>query len=132
MLPCTDDDPAGVVERRVRAAGTGQVPTDLVRPVGAVRLGNTAVIRAAVPEAAIDKDCDALSGEDRVGRHSRSDEWSDVLSEAEPTPVELRPEGDFGARVSPPVPLHDRAHSGGGGWRSGWLWAQEAFLGSIT
>jgi len=59
MLPDTQNEPAGVMESAVRVSVALPVAAHLLDPIGGIRVGSrTAVLWAAVPEAAVNEDRD--------------------------------------------------------------------------
>ena len=67
VFPDADDSPAQSLEFGVDPLVAGHVAVDFLVPVGAVGCGSSAVLGAAVPEAAVDEDGDARLDEDDVG-----------------------------------------------------------------
>lgn len=93
VFPCPDHLPPGRIERYDSRFIAFDVPAELRDPVVLVALGRDVMVRAAVPEAAIDEDHDTSASEDDVRLDPNSvaaDEQ--VLSEAQPSTVKLRPE----------------------------------------
>lgn len=66
VLPRADDMPAGGAESAVDAPITRGVAFELRAPIADVATGCIAVLRAAVPEAAINEDGDPPAREDDV------------------------------------------------------------------
>src|ERR1022692_2138402 len=81
MLPEPDHSPAGLAERRVGGSVPLDVPAQLRLPVPGVRRGLVAVLRTAVPEAAVHEDSDLARGEDDV--------WADPDPGGQVEPVVL-------------------------------------------
>jgi hypothetical protein len=88
MLPYADDEPAEPCQVIVVTTVALTVPLDLRRPVLRVRLGEDSVTRAAVPEAAVNEDCDAGAQEDDVDPRGASTR-SDPEVDAEPKTPEM-------------------------------------------
>ena len=70
MLPDAEDTPAEGAEGAGDEAVAGAVGGDLLPPEGGVRLRRRGVQRAAVPEATVDEDGEAVCPEDKVGFHA--------------------------------------------------------------
>ena len=121
MLPDAQDAPAGVLEVRVRLAVSLYVPRQLGAPIGAIGLGLCAMLRTAVPEAAVDEDGKASPLEDYVGSPSLSWQRRKVDSIPQACGVEDLPHGQLGTRVGPSVGLHGAPTCGGGRPRIGQL-----------
>ena len=87
------------------------VAADLRRPVVAVARRHPAVLRAAVPEAAVDEHRDAAAREHDVGlRPPAGRDDHVVLAEAQPARVQRAAERDLGRGVGAPVALHRAAY----------------------
>src|SRR5829696_3259520 len=112
VLPGAEHLPAVTCERAVDSTVSGDVASELRLPVRGVRTWRVAVVRAAVPEAAVDEDGEARAREDHVGSNDsgRSRDWV-IDPEAQPTSVELRPQSQFRSCVTPTVAAHALAHS---------------------
>jgi hypothetical protein len=67
VLPHSDDSPAGVGKAPVGVSIALAIPLDLRAPPLGIRRGPRHVQRAAMPEAAIDKDCYPRPAEHQVG-----------------------------------------------------------------
>lgn len=105
VLPNPNDEPADPSERR---GGTGvsiAIGLNLVGPPVGVVLREREVRRAAVPEAAIDEDCDPARTEHDIGASSAGWVRATVDSEPQPTPMELTSESDLRLRVPPALAL---------------------------
>jgi len=66
MCPEPDDAPARYAQSAIRLRVTLAVSEKLWNPVRLIRAGFTTVFRAAVPEAAIDEDGEALAPEGEI------------------------------------------------------------------
>src|SRR5829696_904503 len=112
VLPGAEHLPSVTCERAVDSTVSGDVASELRLPVRGVRPWRVAVVRAAVPEAAVDEDGEARAREDHVGSNDsgRSRDWV-IDPEAQPTSVELRPQSQFRSCVTPTVAAHALAHS---------------------
>jgi hypothetical protein len=69
VLPDTNDLPAGPCEPLIDVPISLHGPTQLRKPVGRIPFGQRSVLRAAVPEAAIDENSESGADEDYVGSH---------------------------------------------------------------
>src|SRR5688572_5751010 len=69
VLPHADDLPASASQHVVNLAIPISVPAQLRHPVVTVGLRDHLVLRAVVPEAAVDEDGDSGAGEDDVGAY---------------------------------------------------------------
>ena len=72
MLPDAEDAPAEGAEGAGDESVAGAVGGNLLLPEGGVRFRRRGVERAAVPEAAVDEDGEAVSPEDKVGFHAEA------------------------------------------------------------
>lgn len=88
MLPNSHHNPAGRTERRVVASITGNVRVELGTPPIGVRFWSYRMLRAAVPETAIDENNDPRPSQCDV-RASR--DISHVHSVPKPSAVQLMP-----------------------------------------
>ncbi len=66
MLPDPDHGPSGCGQARVGVTVANPVRLDLLAPPSGVRLRPSAVLRTAVPVAAVAEDRDLATGEDDV------------------------------------------------------------------
>lgn len=110
VLPESEHEPACVEERGVGFAVAHNVSLELRSPVAGVRLRCRRVFRAAVPEAPVDEDCDAPSGEHDVGT-STSAEWSVVDPVAQPGGVEQSAHCELRRGIPPAVRHHGAPRS---------------------
>lgn len=109
VLPHADDRPAERGESCVRLPVALDVAIELRRPVVGVGLRRSAVDRAAVPEAAIDEDCDTGTREDDVRPGAQGAVNPEIDSEAKATPVELSTDRELWRRANATVCHHDGA-----------------------
>lgn len=112
MLPDPDHSPSGGAELSVIESITLHVSGDLRAPIGSVGFGTRAVLRASVPEAAIDEDGHLLATKDDIGSATQALQWLRVYSISKATSMKLRPEGKLRAGVSLPIALHCRSDAG--------------------
>ena len=97
VFPDAEDGPAFLAEEFFGGAVAGDVALDFFEPVFLVGGGHAAVLRAAVPEAAVDENGEALFGEDEV----RPAGDGDVAAPAfDVRGAEEREEVEFGGFVS--------------------------------
>lgn len=106
MLPVPKDGPASVIQRLCVPLVPQGVSFELFPPIGAVLAGDSAVVGAAVPETAIDKDRDLLTGKDDIGGTAQLLQGPDVLSEPQSHPVQERADRLLGAGVPSSIPDH--------------------------
>src|SRR5918999_5977056 len=107
MLPDADDDPAGSCERHVVTSVAGAVGGDFRDPVTAVRGRERAMVRTAMPVAAVDEDCYATPGEDDVGPDAHVAEVeTQVATEAKPAGVQGRAQPLLWRRIAAMVCTH--------------------------
>lgn len=78
MFPESENDPAIGLEKRCRVDIPRSVSSDLLRPKLSVRPRRGAVRWAAVPEAAIDKDCNLCLRERNI-RATPSVNWERMV-----------------------------------------------------
>jgi hypothetical protein len=64
-----------------------------------------AVLRTAVPETAVDHDCNALPREGDIGAPAEAGEWV-IDAESKPTPMEPGPDSDLWSRIPLALALH--------------------------
>jgi hypothetical protein len=88
VLPDSTDGPTGQSELDVVETVALHVAIELCRPPGPVRHWSCRVLRTPVPEAAINKHCQAKSWEDNVSLTTEPYHWPVVLSEAIAGPVQ--------------------------------------------
>ena len=112
MFPNPQDDPTGVGKPAVSVRITSPVGGHLFSPVGRIRHCNRVVLRAPVPETAVQKNRDSFSRKDQVGRPSQAlDGCSrDAIPQAQR--VDCGAQGDLGFRVSAPVRPHAGTNAG--------------------
>lgn len=107
MLPVAQHDPAGVGQCPVRLGVALAVARDLLLPVVGMGLGRrSAVLGAAVPEAAVDEHGDLEACEDDVGPAAQIGERTDVDPVTQPMGVQQAPHGHFRLRIARPIGLH--------------------------
>ena len=109
VLPNPHAQPPRNGQQRVRLAIAFHVPFKLIAPIVLVGPGLSPVLRAPVPEAPVDEDCDSRATEDKIRRASlrRYRPGRNPVSEAKG--VKSRTQGHFGAGVPAAVRLHDPA-----------------------
>jgi hypothetical protein len=107
VLPRSDNFPARGAERALDSTVPGEVSLELRDPVVRVAARNVAVLRAAVPEAAVNEHGDAPAAEDDVRPHLKTveSEWI-VDTEAQPPGVKRPTDGPLGLGVAPWVAGH--------------------------
>jgi hypothetical protein len=67
MLPNPQHEPAAVAQASHDKAGPLFIALDFLVPVTSIRLRHTQVFWTTMPEAAVNKDNDALAAKDEVG-----------------------------------------------------------------
>ena len=97
MFPDAEDGPAFLAEEFFGGAVAVDVALDFFEPIFLVGGGHAAVFGAAVPEAAVDEDGEALFGEDEI-RTARNGGVAAPAFEARG--AEERDEDEFGGFVS--------------------------------
>jgi hypothetical protein len=115
VLPDPPDQPALLRQRLVHALVAFGVRRELRRPVGDVALRHSAVLRAGMPEAAVEEHGDLGPGEDDVRMHAylaRPDE--EVLPKPKTPGVQLGPKSELSRSVAPPVRNADLRRRYGG------------------
>jgi len=116
VLPHPDYPPArscqGGVDRLVACDVTGELRV----PVVGVCSRDVAVLRAAMPEAPVDKDSKASAGEDNVwANEAPRDAEGKIDAEAQAAAMEFGAEGQLGSAIAPQVTPHALAHLGARG-----------------
>lgn len=107
VFPKPDHLPASRLKRRVDALVAFHVPAKLGRPVPLVRRGLPAMLRADMPEAAVNEDSNLLRGEDDVGPDlDLTQVQPKVLAVAQSKAVQRATQGDLGFGIGSPVGLH--------------------------
>ena len=86
MFPDTERQPTELGQRCVIAAIPGDISVQLRFPPGPVGFGKHAVVRATVPEAAVEEHGDLCPCERYVGSTRKS---AQVFSESQPETVEF-------------------------------------------
>ena len=116
VLPGAHDPPACRRKRLVYCPIALYVAGEFGRPVVGIGTRRVAVLRAAVPKAPVDEDCQAGAGEDDIRTHKslrRADRIVDAVAEARV--MEHAAQRHLGASVTPAVATHPVADLGVGG-----------------
>lgn len=111
MLPNDQGQPSGALDltNGVRVSVLDGFELDF--PPLPVRPWHGEVLRAAMPEAAVDENRDSRSTEEYVGSPSPRDaRWSRVHQEAQPQGVQGTAQFDLWSRIAPSVANEHRAH----------------------
>ena len=107
MLPVAQHNPPGVDQCPVRLGVALTVAHDLLLPVVGMGLGRrSAVLGAAVPEAAVDEHRDLEACEDDVGPAAQVGKGAGVDPITQPMGVQQTPHGHFRLRIARPIGLH--------------------------
>ena len=106
VLPRPDDDPASRLKRVIVGAVAVDVALQLGRPPANVALRWAEMLRAAMPEAAVDEDGDPCAGEDNIGTASDAAKRGEMLPEAQPAPMQLRTQRPLHRAVRTIAPHH--------------------------
>lgn len=106
MLPDPDHSPFRSAQLSIADAITLHVSGDLRAPIGSVGSGTRAVLRASMPEAAIDEDRHLLAPKDDVRSATQALQWLRVDAIAKAAPMKLRPKGKLRSGVPLAVALH--------------------------
>jgi len=106
VLPGAQDSPSRLDKPTISVAIPGAIGLDLRPPPVRVCLGPGDVIRASVPEAAVDVDGDSPSREDDVCAAPEARNRSAVDTEAKPAPVKLGPHRELRGGVALARRLH--------------------------
>ena len=112
VLPRPDHEPSVRFESLGIALIATPVLGDLLLPVAAVRGdGKRAVLRATVPVAAVDEDCDAAAREDdvRPDASTAARLHLEINPEAEAGAVKGAPDGELRLGISTAIRPHDPA-----------------------
>src|SRR5207248_3355560 len=106
VLPNANDCPALVSERGVVSCVALAVSANLRRPIARVRAWLDAMLRAAVPKAAVDEHRDACSREDDVWSRRRATRSKlEVDTKAQTAPMQGRAQRELRPRVALAVAL---------------------------
>jgi hypothetical protein len=109
VLPVAKNGPSGLLERRTLLGISFDIPPDLRRPVCVVRVCTaSAVLRTAVPPAAINKaaDPEPREGDVRPDRTDAADVDRKVNAIPEATSMKEDANSAFRPRIAPPVCAH--------------------------
>lgn len=107
MLPEPHDPPTRIGEPGVRVGVAGDIACDLSWPVVGIRAERPpAVFRAAVPEAAVDEDRDALASEHDVRASTQFGLRGEINSVAPSMRVQETTHSELGRGVTAAVGLH--------------------------
>ena len=121
MFPEPEDRPSCGGKPLIGVPIASAVPGDLLFPVVGVGRSLGVVLWAAVPEAAVEEDRDALSGEDHVSSAPKVRKGPGSYPVSKSEGMRGPAQGHFGTGVTAPVGLHASACSGGGSPRIGLL-----------
>lgn len=100
VFPNTYHVPACVGQAVVRVSVAHHIGLNLLAPEGGIRLGPGSVLRAAMPEAAVDEDNHARWAKDDVGAAPPIPEHAMVYAKPQPALVKLPTQRDLGFGVS--------------------------------
>src|SRR5205807_1572554 len=95
VRPHADRKPAGFCEACIRILVSPPIALDLFAPPLGVGSRPCSMLRAPVPEAAVDEDSDSCRSEDDVGTPPQTRHGASLDAKAKPEAVQRRPEGDF-------------------------------------
>lgn len=112
VLPHSQHSPPGGGQDAVSVSIPCSSSVHFCGPVASVRLGDREVLRAPVPEAAVDEDRDFLAWKDDIGSPAYAFDRGSVDEVAQASTVQLRPQLQLGTRIPTPVRLHRLPHSG--------------------
>lgn len=112
MLPESEDRPAEVLQVSGGRLVASAVLLELRGPPVTVRGWHLPVLRAAMPEAAVDEHSDLRAREGDVDRSSRQAGNGVVDAVAVPRCVQQTAQRQFRPGVPPGVPAHPRRHTG--------------------
>lgn len=113
VLPHAKDVPARRRQSIVRIAVTSHIASDLFCPPLSIGGGPCHMRRAAVPEAAVNEDCELRSRKHEVSAPTESLDRSDINAVAQPSTMQFGPESPLGRGVSLSDPSHAVGGSGG-------------------
>lgn len=112
VLPDPDHFPPGLHEKSIGLLVPASISSDLVRPELRVCDRHGVVLRASVPEAAIDEDSHLRPGEDQVGGSANPGKWAAIHSVSQAHRVYRSTDGEFRFRVPRRVRPHARTDAG--------------------
>ena len=99
VFPHSDDRPTRLGERCVGRPISSHVRLELLRPPLLVRLREGCVLRATMPETAVDEHRDPLAREGDIGPRSTQSRDTQVDPVAETAAVELPAQSHLGVRI---------------------------------
>ena len=117
MLPEPHDGPTCASELLRRVAVALTVPLQLIAPLCGVGLRHRAMQRAAMPDASIDEDRDAMANEGDVGAGPQIGEWLVVESKPKTASMKDQAKMSFGLDIASSDTLHACRIGGGSGVR---------------
>lgn len=106
MLPNPDDRPSGLCEPAIGISIPSSIRFNLGAPELAVAVRLGCVLRASVPEAAVNEDGDPRWAEDDVNSAATVSEHGPIDSEPQPAGMQRPPQRNFGAGVPASYPRH--------------------------
>jgi len=118
VLPDAYDFPPRVSQQSVDPSISRDVRFDLLAPEGTVPFRPAGVLRAPVPEAAIDVDRDARSDERDICSGAKACDGRMILAVSQAAREQSLSKGNFGGGVLTADTLHACADFAIGGWRS--------------
>jgi hypothetical protein len=107
VFPDVENSPAERCEAPVSTSVAPPILGDLGGPEDGVGLGRYCVLRAAMPEAAIDKHSEPYTDQDDVGP---SRQIAPMESEPHATPMKRRAQVELGCGVAAREPTHELPH----------------------
>jgi hypothetical protein len=113
VLPDADDGPAMVLERSVYGGVPLRIPTEFRAAIASVDSRLASVVRASMPEAAIQKHRHPVSGKGDVGLYFQlASSDKQVLTKPQAFSMKTRAKQLFGPRIGPTAALHHRRDCG--------------------
>jgi hypothetical protein len=114
MLPDAEYGPAGFTQHRVNLSVTTNVSINFGNPIIDIAAWLPIVLRAPVPEAAVDEHRDLCANEHHISRTANTGDWAPRNPITKAAPVQHRSESQLRLRVPAPISLHRLAGRRGG------------------
>ena len=112
MLPDSYRSPPSVKQNRIGFRVTFTVALDLGTPPGCIGFGEGLVLRAAVPEAAVDEHGNASAREHEIGAPAPAGKRPEIDAVTKARSMEMRSNLQFAGRVSAALTLHPSSDLG--------------------
>ena len=128
MLPYPNREPTGQSELRIGVNVASHVAPNLLRPVVTVSSWDSAVFRATMPEATINKHSNPGRSKHEVSPSPKIGEGLSVYAISQSALVDRRTNGQLWTRVAPPIALH---HSSDGERCRSWCFQHHMSVAAV-